>query len=196
MNPSRAGMTYQGHPMCKNRITDVLRAVKVTCVLAGTGFTQGQPGTPSAELLPPPATSPDAGGVRRCLIICGLPGDADHRKLFSESLELLYAGLLKHHGFSPENLHVLWGDMPKEKDGTAVRASRAVATRKTISAAAGALREALQPDDTLWVFVLGHAHYDGRYSWLNVEGTDLQQLEFGRLFEGLRCKEQVFFLTT
>jgi hypothetical protein len=164
----------------------------------GTCLAQEKPaaGTAAPEPLPEPLTAPDSPGTRRALIICGLPGDADHRKLFAESLELLYAGLVKQHGFAAANLHLLWGDKPTEKDGDGVRASRTVASRETIAAAAGTLRKALKPEDTLWVFVLGHAHYDGRYSWLNVEGNDIQQLEFGRLFEGLRCREQVFFMTT
>src|SRR5207244_11850193 len=73
---------------------------------------------------------------------------------------------------------------------------RAGARRAAIAKDVKTLRTALQPDDSLWVFVMGHAHYDGRYSWLNIAGDDLQQLEFGRLFEGLRCREQVFFMTT
>src|SRR5262249_753081 len=50
--------------------------------------------------------------------------------------------------------------------------------------------------DTLWVFVFGHAHYDGRYGWLNLPGPDLQHVEFGSLFSAIRCHEQVFFMTT
>ena len=40
---------------------------------------------PSPADAPPPA----AGGVRRAVIICGLAGDPDHRKLFGDSVELL-----------------------------------------------------------------------------------------------------------
>jgi hypothetical protein len=134
--------------------------------------------------------------LRRALLICGLPGDADHRKQFAESIELLYAGLTEHHGFAAENVYVLWGDEPQDTDGPAVRASRGVSTRETLTEAADSLRKSLAPEDTLWLFVLGHAHYDGRYSWLNISGPDLQQLEFGRLFEGLPAREQVFFITT
>jgi hypothetical protein len=169
------------------------------CASASVGQEDVSPTKKSGpELAPPPLTSKAAAttGVRRCLIICGLPGDGEHRKLFGETLELLHSGLTKHHGFAAQNVYILWGDKTKDKDSTAVRANRGVATRETITNAANMLHKVLQPDDTFWVFVLGHAHYDGRYSWLNVAGDDLHQLEFGRLFEGLRCREQVFFLTT
>lgn len=142
------------------------------------------------------SAAPQADGTRRALVICGLPGDAEHRKLFGDSLELIYSGLTTGHGFAAENVHVLWGDEPTDKDGPAIQSSRGTATRESIAKAAEALQAAIQPGDTLWVIVLGHAHYDGRYSWLNVAGDDLHQLDFGRLFEGIHCREQLFFMTT
>ena len=45
-------------------------------------------------------------------------------------------------------------------------------------------------------FVLGHAHYDGKNSWLNLPGPDLNQAEFANLFAPVQCTEQVFFMTT
>jgi hypothetical protein len=139
--------------------------------------------------------SPPASGTRRALVICGLPGDANHRKLFGDSLELLYSGLASH-GFAAENVHVLWGDEPNDKDGPGIKASRAISSRENIAKGVADLQAAIGPDDALWVIVLGHAHYDGRYSWLNIPGDDMHQLDFGRLFEGVRCREQVFFITT
>ena len=136
-----------------------------------------------------------AESTRRALVLCGLPGDADHRKLFGDSLGLLYSGLASH-GFAAENVRVLWGDEPTEKDGPAIKASRGISSRENIAKAAAELQAAIQPADTLWVIVLGHAHYDGRYSWLNIPGDDIHQLDFGRLFEDIRCREQVFFITT
>lgn len=147
---------------------------------------------------PPAAALPPAGegGVRRALIVCGLAGDADHRKLFADSIELLVTGLTTHHAFTAENVELYWGDEPGEQDGPALRASRAIATRESLAAGVETLRASLGPEDTLWVFVFGHSHYDGRYSWLNIAGPDLNHQEFGRLFEGLRCREQLFAITT
>lgn len=145
---------------------------------------------------PPSDVAASASGVRRALILCGLPGDAEHRKLFGETLTLFFTGLTEQHGFLPENVTILWGDEPTEKDSLAIRASRGVTSRETIEQAAQSIRDALQPDDTLWVIVMGHAHFDGRYSWLNIAGPDMHQLEFGHLFEKLACREQVFFVTT
>jgi hypothetical protein len=166
-------------------------------VLLPVGAASAQNDSPASGTSPASVAADTAPpGVRRAFFICGLPGDDEHRELFADSLELLYAGLTEHHGFVPGNVQVLWGDEATESDGPAVRSSRGPTTRETLTAAAQSLREALAPDDTLWVFVLGHTHFDGRYSWLNIAGDDMQQLEFGQLFEGLPAREQVFFITT
>ena len=153
-------------------------------------------GLPAAQGQVSAVTTPISdAGTRRALVLCGLPGDAAHRKLLGDSLELIYSGLASH-GFAAENVHLLWGDEPTDKDGPALKASRGICSRESITKAVADLQAATQPTDTLWVIVLGHAHYDGRYSWLNVSGDDLHQLDFGRLFEEVRCREQVFFITT
>ena len=46
------------------------------------------------------------------------------------------------------------------------------------------------------MIVLGHGHFDGRHSHLNIPGPDLDERAFGRLFEGLTAREQVFWITT
>jgi len=158
---------------------------------------QPAPITPALDQsasLPSPA-APTAS-VRRALILCGLPGDAPHRKEFADSLELLYAGLTLHHGFAAENVVLHWADEPTPMDGPAVKSSRGVLTRESLAATAQTLAGQVQPDDTLWVFVFGHTHYDGRYSWLNIAGPDLNQTEFAKLFSPVRCREQAFFITT
>jgi hypothetical protein len=135
-------------------------------------------------------------GTRRALILCGLAGDGAHRQQFADSIELLYSGLTTHHGFASDNIVLLWGDEPQEKDGPAVKASGGVLTRETLDAAVQDLAGKLQPEDTLWLFVFGHAHYDGRNSWLNIAGDDMHQGELGKLLAALKCREQVFFVTT
>jgi hypothetical protein len=50
--------------------------------------------------------------------------------------------------------------------------------------------------DAVWVIVLGHTHYDGRNSWLNLPGPDLNQNDFAKPFADFKAGEQVFFLTT
>jgi hypothetical protein len=153
----------------------------------------------------------------RALIICGMLGDAEHRKLYAETVERLHAGLTTHHGFKPENVVLYWSDKVPEDAGPALKSAKplnvpeastndaaaetlsetkSVTGRDLLAAGVADLEKAVQPDDTLWVFVLGHCHYDGRYSWLNVPGPDIQHIEFSKWFTNIRCREQVFFMTT
>ena len=137
-----------------------------------------------------------ATGTRRALIVCGLTGDAPHRALFAQTTETIYGALTNHHGFAPENATVLWSEPKAQTDGAALSASVGPATREELSEQASRLVQALQPHDSLWVFILGHAHFDGKNSWLNLPGPDLNQAEFGGLFAAAACQEQVFFMTT
>jgi len=149
-----------------------------------------------AALSPARVQQASAPGTRHALIVCGLTGDAAHRTLFSGTIETLYTGLTTHHAFSPGKVTVLWSDAKADNEGPALTASSGPATRETLVEAATALVGAVQPQDTLWVFVLGHTHYDGKHSWLNLPGPDMNQAEFGNLFAGIQCQEQVFFMTT
>jgi hypothetical protein len=46
------------------------------------------------------------------------------------------------------------------------------------------------------VIVVGHAHFDGRRAFLNLPGIDLPYDDFAKLFDGVNCHQQVFFVTT
>ncbi|HEY3968248.1 MAG TPA: hypothetical protein VGM05_27035 [Planctomycetaceae bacterium] len=133
-------------------------------------------------------------GTKRALIICGHPGDKDHRQPFAATVEKLHKALVEQYGFSPAHVHLQFGAPVAEGDGPILAGPRGSATREEIEAAAAALREALQPADTLWVIVMGHSHYDGKHSFFNIPGPDLHEQEFGKLFAGLNCREQVFFI--
>ncbi len=74
--------------------------------------------------------------------------------------------------------------------------ARGLSDREGIAADVAEMRKRLRPEDTLWVVVLGHAHYDGRHSHLNIPGPDLDERAFARLFDRLKSREQVFFITT
>jgi hypothetical protein len=141
----------------------------------------------------PPSTN---HGTRRALIICGLPGDGDHRKLFAETVEKLYSALTTRYGFAASNVLVRFGVASQPGDGPAVAKARGLATREGIAADVDELKKRLTPDDTLWVIVVGHTHYDSRHSHLNLPGPDVDEREFGKLFADLKAREQVFFITT
>jgi hypothetical protein len=135
-------------------------------------------------------------GTRRALIVCGLPGDDEHRKLFAETVEKLHKALTEKYGFAASEVLVRFGVMSQPGDGPALAKARGLSNREGITADVDELKKRLRPEDTLWVIVLGHAHYDGRHSHLNLPGPDLDERAFAKLFEGLKTREQVFFITT
>lgn len=136
-----------------------------------------------------------AVGARHAFIVCGLPGDADHHKLFSETVSKLQDGLVRNAGFPSQNIAILFGAEAVDGDSEVVkRALRS--SSDELKKAVEQLRQSVSADDTVWVIVLGHTHHDGRNSWLNLPGPDMNELEFANLFNGLSAREQVFFVTT
>lgn len=141
-----------------------------------------------------PSAAIRAKGTKRAILLCGLSGDAAHHKLYSETVTKLHEGLTKRLGFVDADVQVYFGDESQESDSDLIK-SASRATREELEKSVTALRAKLQPDDALWVIVVGHSHYDGKHSWLNLPGPDIQQHEFARLFQGLSAAQQVFVLT-
>lgn len=142
-----------------------------------------------------PATVGPSVGQRQVLIVWGLSGDADHHKAFAQTVNTLVTGLANRCGVSTESIQLLTGDEPQVDDSEMIRASQR-ATKEAVTEAVKSLRERAGTDDGVWVFVLGHTHYDGKVSWLNLPGPDMHHSEFAKLFEGMTAREQVFVLTT
>ena len=130
------------------------------------------------------------------LLVCGLPGDDEHRKLFAATVEKLHKALTGKYGFPAAEVMVRFGVKSQPGDGPALAGARGLSDREGIAADVDEIRKRLRPEDTLWVIVLGHGHYDGRHSHLNIPGPDLDEQGFAKLFEGIKAREQVFFITT
>ncbi len=115
----------------------VLSAV-LACFLTGlTARAQESPSQPVA----PPANL----GTRRALIVCGLPGDSDHRKLFAETIEKLASALTGRYGFAASEVLVRFGTESKPGDGPAVAKARGLSTREGIAADVDELKKRLGP---------------------------------------------------
>jgi hypothetical protein len=137
-------------------------------------------------------------GTRRALIVCGLPGDDEHRKMYAETVEKLHKALTERYGFAPQEVLVRFGVENQNGTGAgpALTNARGLSNREGIEADVAELRRRLGPDDTLWVIVMGHGHLDGRRAHLNLPGPDLDERAFGKLFEGLKARDQVVMITT
>jgi hypothetical protein len=143
-----------------------------------------------------PGAAPAAVGTRRALLVCGLPGDEQHRELFAATVEKLHKALTEKFGFPAAEVMVRFGVKSQPGDGPALVGARGLSDREGIAADVAEIRKRLRPEDTLWVIVLGHGHYDRRHSHLNLPGPDLDEQGFAKLFEGIQAREQVFFITT
>jgi len=161
------------------------------------GLALAAPAASDAQEPPQPGPIPSvAPGMRRALIVCGLPGDEEHRALYAGAVETIAKALVDRSGFAAADVWVRFGTEPRPGDGPAVAGSRGLSTRENLAADAEGLKKVATPEDGVWVIALGHGHHDGRRSHLNLPGPDLTDAAFARLFEGIAAKEQVFLLTT
>jgi len=133
-------------------------------------------------------------GRRIAVIIVGHPGDSDHAALFKSSLEKIRTGLESHYGFHADDIHVFSGEPDEENSPDAATPDKP-ATRDSIAAELLTLKTGISADDSVFVIVMGHTHFENNLAWLNLPGPDLQQKEFAELFQGFQAKEQVFIIT-
>lgn len=138
-----------------------------------------------------------AAGTKRALVVCGHPGDEEHRKTFADTAARIRQGLIATAGIPAENITLYFGVDPETDPKDQIAApTEGPATREAVNAAVEKLRGTLQLDDSLWVIVFGHAHLDGRHAWINLPGPDIHQDDFGKLVKDLPCREQVFVVAT
>ena len=134
------------------------------------------------------AGGPEAepAGKSRALIIVGLPGDAEHEKLFADTAGKWRDWLTDSLDFEAT---VLFGRSGRQQ------LTDVPATRESIERAVNDLKKSLRAQDRLSVFFLGHGDYDGERASFHLPGRDLHADDVGKLFGGFKCREQVFWLT-
>lgn len=135
----------------------------------------------SGAQTPAEATKP---GVRRAVILVGLPGDEEHAQRFAAIVDAWRLWLTGSLGFLPQDILTL-----QDREGNVA------ATKENVSRTIKDLSLEIESGDTLWVLVLGHADDDGRHARLHLPGPDVNDMEFAELFAGVACREQLFWLT-
>lgn len=128
----------------------------------------------------------ETAAKNHALVVVGLPGDAEHEKLFADTAQEWRDWLTDSLDFE---VTVLFGRSGKPP------LANAPATRTAIERAIADLKKSLRAEDRLWVFFLGHGNYDGERASFHLPGRDLHADDLGKLFAGITCKEQVFWLT-
>ncbi len=137
----------------------------------------------------------ESSGTQRALVLFGHPGTPVFEQVYRKSAEKLHDGLVNRFGFSDEHVWIRCGIAKESEDRPGFAGFRGPATREAIAADVAELAEVLTADDTLWVIVVSHSHFDGRRVFLNLPGRDMDQTEFGKLFREMKCGQQVFFIT-
>ena len=133
-------------------------------------------------------------GVQRALIICGHPGDEEHQTAFAASIHSIRDSLVTRFGFQKQLIRLQFGQI--ESADSAIDDADGGASKEEIEAAVRQLVQESRPEDAAWVIVMGHAHHDGRRSFINLPGPDLQLEDFAKLFHDLPCREQIILATT
>lgn len=139
------------------------------------------------------AAGDTTAGRRWAVILTGIPGDDEHAALFRKTADAWQTWLTDSSQFPVEQV-LRFPATPADKQAEQDPAS-APLTAETIRTTFADLSRKLGPDDTLWVFTLGHGNYDGKHAWFHVEGRDPSHEDFGRWLSEVRCREQVIWLT-
>lgn len=168
----------------------IVPALRETFADDAVDLTLDAPAAPDSEK--PEVLTP---GVRRVLILCGHPGDDEHRTRFAETVAKLHQGFTERLAVDSENVILLFndGELPAV-EGAEPRVD-GPCNKEEIIKAAERLKASLKPADALWVVAMGHGYFDGRRSQFNLPGPDVDQHEFGKIFDGVACRELVFWIT-
>lgn len=124
-----------------------------------------------------------SSGTHWAVLLVGIPGDDAHETLFRETVDVWQTWLKESMSIPAKQIR-RW----PEKDAPPM-------TTESIRSGLAELNKLLKPEDSLWLFMLGHGNYDGKQAWFHVAGKDPSADDFGRWLGELKCREQVLWLT-
>jgi hypothetical protein len=117
------------------------------------------------------------------LIINGPGGEEAYAKQFEKWTDDLRQALTERYGFDAAKLKVL---VEKPSDSTTT-----IATAEEVRRTFAQLKSTLQPDNVLFVFLIGHGSYDGKESKFNLVGPDIAATEYNTLLSALPTRRLV-----
>lgn len=124
------------------------------------------------------------------VIVVGLPGDAEHAKIFRETSAVWSKWCEESLQVPRERMRLLSGGKEAEvvSPGTAATRENVVTTLRELSGQ-------IQAEDSLWVFLLGHGNYDSEQAAIHLPGPDLHAVALANALDQIQCREQVLWLT-
>jgi len=117
------------------------------------------------------------------VIINGPGGEPEYAKQFEQWTNELSSVLSERYGFDPKQIRVL---TEKPADATTARA-----TAEEVKRTFAALKSQLDPNNILFVFLIGHGSFDGKESKFNLFGPDLPASEYNALLSSLPTRRIV-----
>jgi hypothetical protein len=112
------------------------------------------------------------------VIINGAGGEPMYAKQFSEWTSQLSSILSQRYAFEASQIKVL-----SEKEATAEEVKRTFTT----------LKSSLDPNNVLFVFLIGHGSFDGKEAKFNLVGPDLSAADYNQLLTALPTKRIAVF---
>ena len=113
---------------------------------------------------------------KSAVIIVGAGGEPEYAKQFEQWTTDLRSALSDRYGFETKNLTVLAN-------------AKATDVRDTFTQ----LKTKLEPNNVLFVFLIGHGSFDGKEAKFNLVGPDLAAAEYNVLLTSLPTKRVVVF---
>src|SRR5437764_11848849 len=117
----------EGQRMTCSRFLIALTCGVLPLSLAGAEPTGGKSTPASVNVADLAAAA--GNGTKHALILCGHPGDKDHRKPFADTVEKLHKALVDRYGFTASRIHVEFGAPVAEGDGPVLAGLRGSSSR-------------------------------------------------------------------
>jgi hypothetical protein len=139
------------------------------------------------------STIPSAasGPSRHALIIIGLPGTPSHDELHQRTART-WTRWLQTIAEVPEQQLLTCSNRSSDAEPAAQSYGN---DRAGIQEAIQHLATRVEPDDAIWIMMLGHGSYDGRDAVLHLPGPDLTAREYATMFATLPVSRQVVLCT-
>ncbi len=119
------------------------------------------------------------------VIISGASGEAAYAAQFTEWTTGLQTALIAKFGFAKDHIRLL---TEKPKDQAEIRA-----TADEVKRVFASLKTQLRPDNTLYVFLIGHGTWDGKEAKFNLVGPDLSATDYNSLLSELPTQRIAIF---
>lgn len=131
------------------------------------------------------AAAPALAQQTHLLVVQGLSGEPQYKKLFDSTTALVRNAAIKRWNVADSNITIL-----SETANPAARVERA--SKETVAAAFVALSHRVRPGDVVLVLLLGHGSGEGPASKVNLPGVDPTAADFESWIDGLSQQTVVF----